>query len=136
MRAKNKALLKSSHFLEQQVGNNSQERVPEDLHHEAAQPPHVWQHMRRAVLGLPVGLALPMAQTAWAQLAAGARMALEGTRMHSSPREGAACLLLLLPGTVIHGNLSLALSGGQGNVWSSCTQNANLVTDTGEGETG
>lgn len=65
MRAKNKALLKSSHFLEQQVGNNSQERVPEHLHHEAAQPPHVWQYMRRAVLGFPVGLALPKAQTAW-----------------------------------------------------------------------
>lgn len=28
------------------------------------------------------------------------------------------------------------MQGGKGNVWSSCTQNANLVTDTGEGETG
>lgn len=49
---------------------------------------HPWQHMRRAVLGLPVGLALPMAQPAWAQPARGAGMALEGTRMHSRPREG------------------------------------------------
>lgn len=66
---------------------------------------HPWQHKRRAVLGLPMGLALPMAQAAWAKM---------GTRMHSRPRERTACLLPLQPGTAIHGNVSLTPCRGLG----------------------
>lgn len=86
------------------------------------------------MLGLPVGLALPMAQPAWAQPAAGAGMALEGTRMYSRPREG---LPVRAPSSQEQLETRTSPHAGHwGNVWSSCTQNANLVTDTGEGETG
>lgn len=120
-------------LLEQQVGSNSQKRVSgEHLHHEAAQPPLAAHEEGSA--GAPHGTGTTHSTACLGTACSkGKDGALKGTRMHSRPREGAACPLPLQPGTLIQGSPH---AEGQGNVWSSCMQNANLVTDTREGETG
>lgn len=65
---------------------------------------HSGQHRWRALLGLLVG------NTAHSRGKDGT----EGSRVHSRPGEGAACLLPLQPGTAIHGNEPRPMQGAGG----------------------
>lgn len=97
---------------------------------------HPWQHVEGSA-GAPRGTGTAPGTACLAQPAAGARTALRGTRMHCRPRQGAAGPLPAPTRTSDPWKREpRPMPGARGNVWSSCTQNAHLVFDTGEGDMG